>query len=116
MLLIAEITPETGSAQLVWPGPMLGMIGAPADAASRHLFGTVGMFMILFGAAVLRSERTPGSAGEILPWATLQKAGASLLIIVGILRHVFGSPALVVAVFDGVSALIFAAHWMARRR
>ena len=115
VLAIAALTLVTGLAQMIWPGPMLEMVGASATETAGHLFATVGMFMALFGAAVWRSERALTSDGGILPWAALQKAGASALVALGVARHVFANRALLVAAFDGLSAVLIAAHMMTRR-
>jgi hypothetical protein len=116
VLAIAAITVVTGAAQIVFAGTMLELAGGRADASTGHLFATVGMFMVLFGAALWRAERDPASRGEILPWATLQKCGAALLVWLGVSRNVFAHRALLVAAFDAVSALVLAAHWLARRQ
>jgi hypothetical protein len=116
VLAIAALTIVTGLSQVFWPGPMLTLVGAASGPGDRHLFATVGMFMALFGGGVWHSERSAVSRGEILPWATLQKAGAALLVSVGAWHDVFARRALLVAAFDGLSAILFAVYLLKRRR
>jgi hypothetical protein len=116
VLVIAAITIVTGLAQILWARPMLELVGAHADATAGHLFATVGMFMAIIGAAVWRAERVPSADASMLLWGTLQKALASALVAVGVARHVFADRALIVAAFDGLSAVVFAAHLMTRSR
>jgi len=115
VVAIGALTIVTGLAQIVWPGRMLALVGVSDAASEQQLFATVGMFMALFGGAVCWSETHADSRGEILPWATLQKAFASAFVAAGVARHVFAGRALVVAAFDGLSACVFAAHWWTRR-
>ena len=105
--VIAVITVLTGGAQLVMPAPLLPILGvAPAPAAAQ-LFATVGMFMVLFGAAVLHAQRRREALPVVLLWAGWQKIGAAALVGYAVYRGVFAPLALAVAAFDFLSGLLF---------
>jgi len=104
---IAAITILTGAAQLVAPTPLLPLLHVEPRADAAHLFATVGMFMILFGGAVLYAQARREALPVVLLWAGLQKIGASLLVALGVRRGVFAELALVVAAFDFLSGLLF---------
>jgi hypothetical protein len=105
--LIAGITILTGAIQLLWPGRLLPLLGVEVSAATAQLFGTVGVFMMLFGGAVLHAQARPEALPVVLLWAALQKIAASLLVGWGVLRGVFAPLALLVAGFDLASGLLF---------
>lgn len=105
---IAGITVLTGAAQMVAGGPLLSLIAlSPPDLAAAHLFATVGMFMVLFGGALLHAQRRREALDVVLLWSSLQKLLAAALVAWGVGRGVFGSPALLVAGFDFASGLLF---------
>jgi hypothetical protein len=105
--LIAGITILTGVIQLLWPGRLLPLLGVEVSAATAQLFGTVGVFMMLFGGAVLHAQARSEALPVVLLWAALQKIAASLLVGCGVLRGVFAPLALLVAGFDLASGLLF---------
>ena len=111
LLVIAAITVLTGAAQMVWPRVILVAIGATPSDASAHAFGTVGMFMVLFGGALAQALMTDPPIRPLVGWATLQKAGAALAVAIGVSRGVFAPVALAVASFDGVTALLGLWYW-----
>src|SRR5215831_18957582 len=86
---IAWITILTGATQLGWPQGVLPLLGVPASAAAEQLFGTIGVFMMLFGALVLHAQARPEALSVVLLWAALQKIAASLLVGWGVQRGVF---------------------------
>jgi hypothetical protein len=105
--LIAGITILTGAIQLIWPAGLLPLLGVEVSAATAQLFGTVGVFMMLFGGAVLHAQARPQALSVVLLWAALQKIAASLLVGWGTRRGVFAPLALLVAGFDFASGLLF---------
>ena len=115
VLFIAALTVVTGLCQVVVPAPMLALVGAANEPSMAHLFATVGMFMMIVGGALLQAELGSKGAGPVPLWATLQKAGASAMVALGVVRGVFGTVAWVVAGFDGLSAVLMAAYFMRKR-
>lgn len=105
---IGWITILTGAAQMIAPAPMLSLLKAENASAPAHLFATVGMFMVLFGAALVHALRTGGAtASVVLLWAGLQKLGAAAMVGWGVSKGVFDPLALLVAGFDLFSGLLF---------
>ena len=106
--VIAVLTMLSGAVQMIWPGFVLRLVGAASDATSRHFFGIVGMFMVLFGGLALHGVRA--SSLPALIWSSLQKAGAVAAVLLGIRHGIFSLAALPVAGFDLVSAAFLAAY------
>jgi hypothetical protein len=104
---IAGITVLTGAAQLLLPAPPLALLQVEPTAAASQLFATVGMFMVLFGGAVLHAQARPAALPVVLFWSCLQKLGASLLVTLAVARGVFAPLALAVAAFDFASGALF---------
>jgi hypothetical protein len=71
-VLIGWITVITGGLQIIIPGNILPIIGVNPDPANTQLLGTVGMFMMLFGAASIRAIRHPQEAPIVLFWSGCQ--------------------------------------------
>ena len=105
---IAWITILTGALQIVAPTALLPFLGVDPEANSTHLFSTIGMFMTLFGGAVLHAQLRREALPIVLLWAAFQKIGASLLVVWGVSRGVFFPLTLLVAAFDFASGLLFA--------
>lgn len=105
--LIAWLTIVTGAAQIVLPERLLPLLSVTPQGASAHLFATVGMFMMLFGGAVLHAQRRREALSVVLLWAGLQKLGAVLFVAWGVSKGLFAPLALAVAAFDLFSALLF---------
>lgn len=107
LLLIAVLTVISGLAQMVRPAFVLHLVGGPDNPGSRHFFGIVGMFMVLFGGLAYQSLRAP-ELQQALPlrWAALQKLGASVAVGLGVLHGLFGPLAMLVAGFDLLSAML----------
>lgn len=110
LLLIAGVTILSGLLQMVAPGVVLRLIGAPVTPASGHFFGLVGMFMALFGGALWQALRAGGNR-VVLFWSGLQKAGAVLGVAIGVYREIFSGLALGVAGFDLLSAVLIFYYW-----
>ena len=103
---IAWITMLTGALQMALPLRLLPILGVEPSAAAGQLFATVGMFMLLFGAALAHALRQPQAASVVLLWTGLQKLGAALLVAWGVMHAVFNPLALLVAAFDFLSGLL----------
>jgi hypothetical protein len=61
----------------------------------------------------LLSEPTPP---YVVLWCAVQKLGAFVAVSVGVARDLFGSVALIVALFDLLTAVLAAALWHRLRR
>lgn len=104
--LIAAITVLTGAAQLAAPARLLPLLAVAPTPAVAQLFATVGMFMLLFGGAVLQAQARRAALPVVLLWAGLQKLGAAALVGWGVAQGVFAPLALAVAAFDLASGLL----------
>lgn len=109
VIAIAGSTVLSGLLQIAKPGSVLRFIGAKDSPTNRHLFGTVGMFMVVIGGALLHAHLfDTGARRLILGWACLQKIGAAIAVAIGVARGVFAPIALLVAGFDFMSSLLIA--------
>jgi hypothetical protein len=106
-VLVSLLTLLTGLAQLAIPARLLPLLQVEPTAVSAHLFATVGMFMVLFGGAVLHALRREPALPVVLFWAGLQKLGASLLVALAVYRNLFAPLALWVVALDFASGLLF---------
>jgi hypothetical protein len=109
LVFIAWATVASGLVQLVSPGLVLTFVGGDQAPASRHFFGIVGMFMVLFGGALAQGLGTDASEPAdriVLLWAGLQKLGASAAVGLGVERSLFAPIALAVAGFDLLSGIL----------
>ncbi|MDY7231815.1 patatin-like phospholipase family protein [Hyalangium rubrum] len=116
LMAISAATVVSGAVQLIAPGFVLGFLSAESSPASRHFFGIVGMFMVLFGGllfhALVRRKENPAA----FVWAGLQKLGASVAVGLGVARDLFSPLALGVAGFDLVSGLLILGYFSLSRR
>ncbi|MGO4632968.1 hypothetical protein AB4225_18815 [Streptomyces sp. 2RAF24] len=113
LLLIGAVTVLTGLVQLCAPGPVLDLLSAESTRTSRHLFATVGMFMVVVGGLLIQALLTPAPPPYVLFWTGVQKFGAFALVGVGVIRDLFSALGLVVAFFDLATALLL---WLMARR
>lgn len=113
LVLIGGVTVLTGACQLFAPGFVLDLLSADSTGISRHLFATVGMFMVVVGGLLVQGLLTPAPPPYLVFWAGLQKFGAFVLVGVGVLRELFSALALLVAFFDLATALLC---WLMARR
>lgn len=107
---IAAITLLTGSVQILFPAPILTVLSAERSPASLHFFGLVGMFMALFGGALLHALFARQPNPVVVLWAGLQKFGAVAGVGIGVLHGIFAPLALLVTVFDFISGLLIFAY------
>ena len=110
LVVVAWITVASGAAQLIAPGFVLSLLGAPEDAATQQLFATVGMFMVVVGGLLLTTLSRLRHDPDVVLWAAVQKVGAAVAVVVGVARGVFDALALGVAAFDLVTAVLLVVH------
>jgi hypothetical protein len=113
---IAAITVVSGLVQMLAPRLILGMVGGEATPTSAHFFGIVGMFMLLFGGALLHEIVSTPPQPTVALWAALQKCGAVAAVGLGVSRQIFSPLALMVAGFDMISALLIFWYWTRIRK
>src|SRR5688572_6577334 len=94
LVAIAVATVVSGAVQLIAPGFVLGFLEAEASPSSRHFFGIVGMFMVLFGGLMLHALARPKENPAAFLWAGLQKLGACAAVGLGVARGLFSPLAL----------------------
>jgi hypothetical protein len=112
LILIAAITIISGATQLIAGAKVLSFIAPASTASAVHLFGTIGMFMVITGAMFLQSLLTRSTEGAISLWIAVQKCAAAVLVFMGWSNGVFLWPALGVAVFDAISGALALIFWM----
>jgi hypothetical protein len=115
LIAISALTVVSGAMQALAPRRLLRALMAEDDAAARHFFGTIGMFMVVVGGGLLSALLRPGREPIIVFWAALQKLGASVAVGLGVQRRIFSPLALGVAFFDLLSGLLAAEHWRRTR-
>jgi hypothetical protein len=108
---IGLITIATGLTQVIAPGFVLGIVGAQSTPATRHFFALIGMFMALFGGALVHAMFARAEQPVVVLWAGLQKIGAVLGVGVGVVNAIFAPVALLVDGFDLLSCIIILAYW-----
>jgi hypothetical protein len=112
LIAISAITVLSGLTQLIKPDFVLGVISGEATPTSMHFFAIVGMFMVLFGGAMLHALLSKKNHPVVVLWAALQKWGAFLAVGLGVLRHIFSPVALLVAGFDLLSGILIFLYWI----
>lgn len=112
---IGWITLGTGAVQVVAPGFVLRRVGGADRGGSAHLFGTIGFFMVVVGGLLARSLARPAPDRDVLAWSAAQKVGATTAMSIGVARGVFGPVGLLVAAFDGISAVLLIVYRNRRR-
>jgi hypothetical protein len=113
---IAALTVVSGLGQLALPGTVLDLLGADSTPTTRHFFAIVGMFMAVVGGVTLQALLSDPAPPYVVLWCAGQKLGAFVAVSVGVARDLFGSVALVVALFDLLTAVLAAALWHRLRR
>jgi hypothetical protein len=107
---IGALTVMSGIMQILWPGIILSALNSGKTPASLHFFGLVGMFMALFGGALLHGLLEPARNKVLIFWAGLQKFGAVAGVGIGVAHGIFSPLALLVAGFDFASAIVIMAY------
>lgn len=111
LLAISAATVASGALQALMPGVVLRVLSARRDPSHRHLFATIGMFMVVVGGGLLHALLRPVRDPVIVLWAALQKVGAAVAVALGVRRGAFSRLALGVALFDLVSGALVAEWW-----
>lgn len=112
LALIAGATVLSGLVQMVRPSFVLHTIGGDITPASSHFFGIVGMFMVLFGGAMLHALLSAVPQPIVVLWASLQKFGAAVAVGLGVGHGIFSALALLVAGFDLLSGVLMYWYWL----
>lgn len=105
--LISVLTLLSGLTQIIAPAMVLRIVGAEVTPTTQHFFAIVGMFMTLFGGLMLNTIYQAVPNRPAICWCALQKIGASIAVALGIAHGIFKWPAAGVALFDGLSGLLF---------
>jgi hypothetical protein len=115
LVLIAVVTVVTGFVQYFWPGLVLRLVSSEITATTKHFFGIVGMFMVLFGGLLFHALFSSSRQHIAMLWAGLQKFGAAAAVTLGVMNAVFASVALLVAAFDLVSGVLIVTYWLSMK-
>lgn len=107
VLIISVLTIVSGLVQMIKPGFVLNFVGGESTPSTRHFFGIIGMFMLLFGGLIIQALYEAQPSRTAFLWAALQKIGASVAVGLGILHGLFSPLAGLVASFDLVSGILF---------
>jgi hypothetical protein len=116
VLIISFITLISGITQLFFPEFVLKMTGAEVSETSSHFFATIGMFMILFAGLMIQTVYSKDTGSAVIFWSAMQKLGAGIAVIVGILKGLFALQAAPVAGFDLLSGILFFYYLQYRKR
>lgn len=106
LVLISVATLISGIVQIFAPAFILGLIAAEITPATRQCFATIGMFMALFGGMLLHVLLTRRMLSPVFLWAGLQKVGAFVAVVIGVMHHIFSPMALAIASFDLLSGIL----------
>ncbi len=111
LVVIAVLTVVSGLVQIVAPGFELRMLRGEATPTSCHFFGIVGMFMVLFGGAMLHALLSATHHPVVVLWAALQKLGAFVAVALAVYKGLLAPLALGVAGFDLLSGILALRYW-----
>jgi ABC-type Fe3+-siderophore transport system permease subunit len=114
--VVAALTTVSGTVQMVAPALTLDRLARQPDRLSRHLFATVGMFMVVAGGTLHRALQPSNPDPGLLAWSAAQKFGASGAVAIGVGRRILSPLAIPVAAFDLASGLICLAYRRELRR
>ena len=106
LVIISISTLVSGIVQMFAPGFILGLISAEITPATKQCFGTIGMFMALFGGMLLQVLLSREMVAPVFLWAGLQKIGAFIAVGIGVFHEIFGPRSLIVAGFDLLSGVL----------
>ena len=111
LILIALLTIISGGIQILVPQFVLNLIGGEVTPTTRHFFGIVGMFMVLFGGLLFHALSGDRHLPEAILWCGLQKFGAAIAVTLGFGRGLISWLALGVAGFDLLSGVLIMIWW-----
>ncbi len=106
LFVISLLTVVSGAVQVIVPGFILSNLSAESTESTRHFFGIVGMFMVLFGGGMVHALASAKHHPVLLLWAGFQKFGAFAAVTLGVMRGLFSWLALGVAGFDFFSGVL----------
>jgi hypothetical protein len=112
VMVIAATTVITGFLQIVMPKALLCRLETEDTPTSRHFFGTVGMFMVIVGGALLHALWRHSDSRVLVLWVALQKFGASAAVAIGVKRAIFSPLASLIVGFDFLSGILAAWFWV----
>jgi hypothetical protein len=110
---LGVVTAGSGLVSTVRPRLVLGQLAPEQDEMSRHLFATVGVFMVATGGSLHRLAAADPPDRALLGWATALKLGAATAMTVGVARGLYRPRTTVVAAFDFGAGLAGLALWRA---
>ena len=113
VVAIAALTVFSGIVQIFSPGIILRVLSSQRTPAALHFFGLVGMFMALFGGALLNAMLHPTGNRVLIFWSGLQKIGAVFGVVIGVAHGIFSWLALPISAFDLASAVVIFAYLLA---
>jgi O-antigen/teichoic acid export membrane protein len=116
IILISIATMISGIMQIVAPAYVLAFIGADQAAITTQLFATIGMFMLFFGAMMLQVIYSSGENKAAVLWSAIQKFGASIAVVLGVIKGLFLTIALAIALFDICSGFILVYYLYSLRK
>lgn len=89
---------------------VLDILSAPTTTSDRLFFAIIGMFMAIVGGTLTQDLwRQPHRF--VVGWSALQKACASAAMSAAVGLSVFSNYGIILAAFDGCSALLAIAYW-----
>lgn len=98
---VGATTALAGAGLIAAPTTALRALGAATPVPAPFLFRVVGMFMAVSGSLLV-----DGAESRLaLRWSAAQKVGASGVVTLGVATGVYRPRALLVAGFDGASAV-----------
>lgn len=109
--LIAVLTILSGLVQIFVPNFVLSVIGGEVTPTTRHFFGIIGMFMLLFGGLLFHALSVERNLPEAVFWCGLQKFGAAVAVILAFGRGLLSWLSLGVAAFDLFSGVLIMIWW-----
>ncbi len=115
LFVISLLTVVSGAVQVLAPGFILGNLSAESTESTRHFFGIVGMFMVLFGGGMIHALASAKHHPVFVLWAGFQKFGAFAAVTLGVMRGLFSWLALGVAGFDLLSGFLIMWYWLSIR-
>jgi hypothetical protein len=112
LLVIGAITVVTGAGQILLGERMLAWMASGATPISVHLFGTVGMFMVVTGAMMVQCLLIRSGEDVVTLWIAVQKFAAAVLVLIAWTKGLFLGLTLGVAAFDCVSGILALLYWL----
>lgn len=104
-MAIAVLTIAAGGGQLLFTERALRSLGLPVDEGTLFLFRLASLMVVLFGAMIWRDLKAADSVRRGVFWGGVQKIGASLLMVTGLLGDQLDALAWGVVAWDTVAGL-----------